>query len=151
VSKAQLEEHFCFMYADLCRKIIDSMQEPMPAGYEAELAAEALATGSSSAIDGGAADDDAVAAAPPSSSATGGETAVVVTRGSIFRQLLLNRCRDEFEFDRVAALAEIRAIPDTEIDEAKRTEKEIGLSDCSSFSVVSYRLIVYLWCRVFQF
>lgn len=75
VTKAQLEEPFCFMYADLCKKITDQWTAP--------------------------GDDDSAL-------------------GKTFRNILLNRCQEEFEQDREAA---VQAIMDMELAEDDREEK----------------------------
>ncbi len=80
VSKAQLEEHFCFMYADLCRKMTDVW--------------------------------------------SAGTTKDEESPGKTFRQKLLDRCRDEFDIDRVEALQKIRS---SDVPDDEKEEKEIIL------------------------
>mmetsp|Transcript_6649 Transcript_6649/g.10038 ORF Transcript_6649/g.10038 Transcript_6649/m.10038 type:complete len:950 (-) Transcript_6649:189-3038(-) len=82
VSKAQLEEPFCFMYADLCRKITDKWGPPK---------------------DGDTDKSDL---------------------GKVFRTRLLNRCQEEFQQDREAA---VKAVMDMDLDEADREEKLLVL------------------------
>jgi translation initiation factor 4G len=97
VLKAQMEEHFCFMYADLCRKITDKWAEKDENGLELE--SETI------------------------TNAEGDETKKV-SLGKVFRERLLERCRDEFSIDRVKCLEDIRSL-DVPID--VKEEKEIIL------------------------
>lgn len=86
VSKAQMEEHFCFMYADLCRKITDAWSS------EEDKAAESAGADSTE------------------------DSTIKESLGSKFRVMLLERCRLEFEIDRSKQLEEImqRDIPQDE-------------------------------------
>lgn len=91
VTKAQMEEHFCFMYADLCKTIIDSwstkpctfLMKDIDVVREGNIIPEAAATSNCKE------DQNR-------------------SMGSFFRNLLLERCQGEFEFDRVAALEKIK-------------------------------------------
>ena len=56
VSKAQMEEHFCFMYADLCRKLTDlwanvAMPAVEPVKTTSEVEAAGVTAGEESPID----------------------------------------------------------------------------------------------------
>lgn len=90
VLKAQMEEHFCFMYADLCRKLTDLWSRGPEEGGNSDAADDA---------DG-------------------------LSLGKVFRQKLLLRCQEEFNVDRVQALADIRA---SDISAEDKEEKEILL------------------------
>lgn len=85
VAKAQMEQHFSSMYADLCRKII--------ATWNDEIVTEG----------GASSTDDRNSPVPD---AAGGERK---TKGTVFREMLLAKCQSEFEdHDRVKALEDIK-------------------------------------------
>jgi translation initiation factor 4G len=92
VSKAQMEEHFCFMYADLCKKISDKWV--------------------SEDVEEGAA---ATAAATPAEGA-----AVTVDLGKIFKTRLLIRCQEEFQQDRDAAIQAVLELSIPEDDKEEK-------------------------------
>lgn len=102
VAKAQMEENFCFLYADLCRKVIDQWLDLEPTG-------NVFAN-----VAGGRPEEDA-----------DGTAAEQRPMGRVFKEFLLIRCQHEFEFDRVAALEVIRA--DVELADDERVEQEILL------------------------
>lgn len=93
VSKAQLEEPFCFMYADLCKKITDKWNSPDD-GEETEQTQEKNPDNNS--------------------------TPTTQELGKVFRARLLNRCQEEFQQDREAA---IQAIQSLSIPEEDKEEK----------------------------
>jgi translation initiation factor 4G len=94
VSKAQMEEHFCFMYADLCKKITEKwVSEELSEEQQAAAAATAAAvTGG-----GGHGDDTTGFNGLPD-------------LGKAFRVRLLSRCQEEFQQDREAAIQAIHAL-----------------------------------------
>lgn len=94
VAKAQMEEHFCSMCADLCRKICNVWE-------------------------------DLVLDSPPCESDGEGTDGKQMTKGKLFRELLLDYCRLEFETGRVKGLEEIRTM--VELTEEERLEKELLL------------------------
>ncbi len=98
IMKAQLEEHFCFMYADLCRKIVNE--------WDIRDAAGAASAASSEAADA----ESAPAARP---------LVIEGGLGKYFRAVLLAKCEEEFHLDRVAGVAELMAldIPQDEKEE----------------------------------
>ena len=110
VLKAQMEEHFCFMYADLCRKITDM--------WTSEDDKNAVTTGG---------DDDAGEAptTDPTSPPTTTITTEVKSIGYKFRILLLERCRIEFEVDRTQQLIDIQT--NSSYSNEEKLEKEILL------------------------
>ena len=118
VTKAQMEEHFCFMYADLCRKIcktwdtvpIDPAILASSSSNNAEVGAEEGA---------GAADKDK----DKDGEADGDDKQV--TMGKFFRNILLLRCQQEFEIDRVKQMEEIRTKEG--VTEEQRLELELLL------------------------
>lgn len=93
VSKAQMEEPFCFMYADLCKKITDKWLILSP-------------------DDGG--DDETEQTVPMDGSS--GEKDL----GKVFRSRLLTRCQEEFIQDRETATQSIQSL---EISEDDKQEK----------------------------
>lgn len=111
VSKAQVEEHFCFMYADLCRKITDEWTEAVPDDYM---------TGGTSEAGEESGEKQPEKSEKEEASETPNET-----RGNIFRVLLLERCQAEFDIDRVTALEKIAAMK--ELTEEDRVAKEMIL------------------------
>jgi translation initiation factor 4G len=115
VAKAQMEENFCFVYADLCRYVIDTWTTPEPE--------EANFTTASAKADqeGG---DGAEAPAEEGEGASKKERELL-PMGRIFKDRLISRCQTEFEFDHISALRDIRENPDLQPDE--RTEKEVLL------------------------
>ena len=112
VLKAQMEEHFCFMYADLCRKITDM--------WTSEADKNAVTTGG---------DDDAGEAATTTADPTSPLTTTITTEvksiGYKFRILLLERCRIEFEVDRTQQLIDIQT--NSSYSNEEKLEKEILL------------------------
>lgn len=93
VSKAQMEEHFCFMYADLCKKITEKwVSEEINEEQQQNETAQTENTTST----GGAPD-----------------------LGKSFRVRLLERCQEEFQQDREAAMQAVRdlQIPDEDKEE----------------------------------
>jgi translation initiation factor 4G len=90
VSKAQMEEHFCFMYADLCKKITEKW------------VSEDLT-------------EDTQQPSPEEAAATSG----LPDLGKAFRLRLLTRCQEEFQQDREAAIQAVLAleIPEDEKEE----------------------------------
>ena len=98
IMKAQLEEHFCFMYADLCRKIVNEWDLRDAAGGEAA---------------GGPVETQADGSPAPRPLVIEGGL------GKYFRGVLLVKCEEEFHLDRVAGVAELLAldIPQDEKDE----------------------------------
>lgn len=90
VSKAQMEEHFCFMYADLCKKISDK--------WVSEDVEEGAAAGPVAAT---------------------GESAVV-DLGKIFKTRLLVRCQEEFQQDREAAIQAVLELPISDEDKEEK-------------------------------
>lgn len=100
VLKAQMEEPFCYMYADLCRKITDEWTEPYVPVREVEIEMDKEALEEQQ-----------------------GE-AEAQTVGAEFRKKLLSRCQAEFEIDRFKELEAIRNSDDL-ID--VKEEKEIIL------------------------
>lgn len=119
VSKAQMEEHFCFMYADLCRKITDQWASvPMPVVEKTAEAAEGEGDDAVTKTSSGDADTEGVAT--PVETETPSKT-----RGELFREFLLERCQSEFEVDRIAALEEIAN--DQTLEDEGRLAKELIL------------------------
>ena len=116
VTKAQMEEHFCFMYADLCRKIYkdwdELILENQPDLSPATIAAADTEASKDAEKNNGDGDGD------------GGDNKQM-TKGKLFRELLLVRCQSEFENDRVKGLEDIRAMADLTAEE--RLEKEVLL------------------------
>lgn len=111
VTKAQMEENFCFIYADLCRKIIDTWVALEPEDNTFSTAAEEGEDGET-----------------PAAAAEGDESTPkkeLRTMGKIFKESLLQRCQNEFEFDHIAVLKEIRENVDFSPED--RNEKEILL------------------------
>jgi len=106
VSKAQMEENFCFIYADLCRKCIDTWTalEPEEGGFSAAPGTEAGADNAAETTE------------------TNKELRPM---GKIFKEVLLSCCQHEFEFDHISVLNEIRE--NAELNPDERTEKEILL------------------------
>lgn len=109
VTKAQLEENFCFIYADLCKKIIDCWMDLMPS-LESAVAVSEENNKEETAVEE---EKDGDAAATPA----------VQTMGAQFRLLLLARCQKEFETDMQKRLEAVRAIADLAADEL--AEKEL--------------------------
>lgn len=97
VSKAQMEEHFCFMYADLCKKITELWAE------------------------GGKIRNPEDSSQIPTEEEPN-------SLGKLFRQKLLQRCQEEFNVDRVQALADIRE--DEKLSPEDKEEKEMFLKKC---------------------
>jgi len=91
VSKAQMEEPFCFMYADLCKKITDKWTSP---------------------------DDGLEDEAEPTTSADA--TTSEKDLGKVFRGRLLNRCQEEFQQDREAATQAILSLEISEEDKEEK-------------------------------
>ena len=116
VTKAQMEEHFCFMYADLCRKICNVWEE-LILDTQSGLCTSDVKT--ESTVRERDADKD-----NGEGEGEGGE-GKQMTKGKLFRELLLDRCRMEFENDRVKGLEKIRAM--VELTEEERLEKELLL------------------------
>eukprot|EP01032_Pedospumella_encystans_P009355 gene9355-11016_t len=110
VTKAQMEENFCFIYADLCRKIIDTWATLEPDDNTFSTAAK---------------EDGEDGEAPTATEGEEAKAKELRTMGKIFKDSLLQRCQNEFEFDHIAALKVIRENADLQPDE--RTEKEILL------------------------
>ena len=110
VTKAQMEENFCFIYADLCRKIIDTWATLEPDDNTFSTAAK---------------EDGEDGEAPAATEGEEAKAKELRTMGKIFKDSLLQRCQNEFEFDHIAALKVIRENTDLQPDE--RTEKEILL------------------------
>jgi translation initiation factor 4G len=100
IMKAQLEEHFCFMYADLCRKIVNEWDIRDAAGTDAAAAVSS--------------EDAAADGAPPAR-----PLVIEGGLGKYFRAVLLVKCEEEFHLDRVAGVAELMAldIPQDEKEE----------------------------------
>jgi translation initiation factor 4G len=90
VSKAQMEEPFCFMYADLCKKITDKWTSPDDGAEE-----EAEQTTN----DGPSGEKDL---------------------GKVFRTRLLTRCQEEFQQDREAAIRAIQSLEIPEEDKEEK-------------------------------
>ena len=110
VLKAQMEEHFCFMYADLCKKMTDIWTyDDSPEGRKAAAAAAA----ESSSVK-----DAATGAGSPRESKED-------SLGKRFRACLLARCQEEFTVDRKEALVKIRATEGLSAED--KEEKEILL------------------------
>lgn len=133
VIKAQMEENFCFIYADLCRKIIDIWTALEPEGgtfsQTTEGGGEEGKTAETAAVAGADATAGA-AAAVEGEAATAAPAKELRPMGKVFRELLLQRCQNEFEFDQVGALNEIRA--NAELADDERLEKEILLKKRST-------------------
>ena len=96
VKKAQMQEPFAFMYANLCKKITNA--------WNAILI-------ESSTVD------------TSESAAAGDEEKESNSYGKQFRFKLLSRCQQEFQVDRAAAIADIRARTDLSAED--REEQEI--------------------------
>ena len=93
VSKAQMEEPFCFMYADLCKKITDKWNSQED-GEENEQATQ------------------------EKTSENGVPTSQEL--GKVFRTRLLQRCQEEFEQDREAATQAIQSLPISDEDKEEK-------------------------------
>ena len=117
VLKAQMEEHFCFMYADLCRKITDM--------WTSEADKNAVTTGGDD--DAGEAPTTADPTSPPTTATTTTATSTTEVKsiGYKFRILLLERCRIEFEVDRTQQLIDIQT--NSTYSNEEKLEKEILL------------------------
>jgi translation initiation factor 4G len=93
VSKAQMEEHFCFMYADLCKKISEKwVSEDV--------------------------DEGATGATTPAPNGEGGSSTVDL--GKAFKTRLLIRCQEEFNQDREAAIQAVLELPIAEDDKEEK-------------------------------
>eukprot|EP01038_Epipyxis_sp_PR26KG_P009277 gene9277-12499_t len=108
VIKAQMEEYLCFMYADLCKKMYEKWTDP----YEVPISTNPPLY------------DPALGASVDESESKTQQTSTL-TKGAVFKTLLLERCQAEFEFDRVEALEKIKALDN--ITEDERVEKELQL------------------------
>ena len=97
VKKAQMQEPFAFMYANLCKKITNT--------WNSILIESATNDSSESAAAGAAEEKESN------------------SYGKQFRFKLLSRCQQEFQVDRAAAIAAIRAR--TDLSEEDREEQEI--------------------------
>ena len=104
VLKAQMEEHFCFMYADLCVKLMSEWKEPVSLLKDDYDQSETTDT-----IEENTKKED---------------TDPSMTQGKFFRNNLLQRCSAEFEVDREKALEEIRM---KEMSEEDKLEQVILL------------------------
>lgn len=98
VKKAQLQQPFAFMYANLCQKITTQWNEIVVEEKEK-------------------------AAAGTNGEEKEKEAEEPNTYGKMFRAKLLSRCQDEFNIDRFAALEAIRTDPD--LSEEDKEEKEL--------------------------
>jgi hypothetical protein len=87
VDKAQLQQNFCFMYAELCKKIVDSFSS-VSTSASTSTSAAAVTNNESEAVNGESGRDF----------------------GSVFRARLLERCRADFSVKRSVKLEEIRAV-----------------------------------------
>lgn len=112
ITKAQMEENFCFMYADLCKKISETWVKPVASEAAAPPVEEAEEVAAREKEDKDREDEG-----------EGGGGAK--TMGARFREILLHRLQAEFKLDLVDKVREIRELPD--ISEEERTEKEILL------------------------
>ena len=140
VTKAQMEENFCFIYADLCRKIIDQWEdlEPEtgifmnPPPTATTTTADTTTAGTTTASTGDTTEEQQTETTPTTTPTP--TTTVVLTEeqknnlramGKVFKDALLSRCQTEFEFDHISVLQEIR--DNTEFSSEEKTEKEILL------------------------
>ena len=128
VLKAQMEEHFSFMYADLCRKMTDLWVSHDPNFEDADAAANANAAGENansvrSVSDAGT--PLSISREPSSTNIAGTNKEEKSTLGKRFRACLLTRCQDEFTVDRREALNLIRENKNLSAED--KEEKEILL------------------------
>ena len=107
VLKAQMEEHFCFMYADLCRKMIDLWSS------EEDIISDKAGVSVSTKDDGDDAEEGAAV-----------NNGKPMSLGAKFRFQLLDRCRIEFEIDRKKQLQDVLEM---DIPADVKLEKEIIL------------------------
>jgi len=124
VLKAQMEEHFCFMYADLCRKMTDMWVSQDQMNEEAEAAASGEAESNSSPISE-AGTPLGMSREASSTNIAGSSKEESSPLGKRFRACLLTRCQDEFSVDRTEALTMIRE--NEELNAEDKEEKEILL------------------------
>ena len=139
VTKAQMEENFCFIYADLCRKIIDQWEDlepetgifmnPPPVPTTTTTTTAVPTTTSTAGTGNSTEEQQTETTTTPTTTTT-----VVLTEeqknnlramGKVFKDALLSRCQTEFEFDHISVLQEIR--DNTEFTSEEKTEKEILL------------------------
>jgi translation initiation factor 4G len=97
VSKAQMEENFCFMYADLCVKLMNEWTDPISLLKDES---------NSNEENSEKADEEGM------------------SQGKFFRNLILHRCSHEFDIDREKALEEIQ---NRDISEEDKLEQAILL------------------------
>ena len=124
VLKAQMEEHFCFMYADLCRKMTDMWVSQDQMNEEAEAAASGGAESNSSPLSE-AGTPLGMSREASSTNIAGSSKEESSPLGKRFRACLLTRCQDEFSVDRTEALTMIRE--NEELNAEDKEEKEILL------------------------
>jgi hypothetical protein len=150
LSKAQMEESFCFMYADLCAKIITQWLTDIPVEAVGDVTSSSTTsstTTSTTEKDSRATESKDVDKEKDKDKDTeidmvkGKDQGEKDTEkceekekekvekeedkvmGRVFRTVLLSRCQAEFEFDHAKAIAEIRSNSLWEAGE--REEKEI--------------------------
>jgi len=123
LSKAQMEESFCFMYADLCSKIITSWLTDVPIEMPSDTANNTTSTIADANVEP---TEEKVTELPlqqDTDKEKSKEKEEVKVMGKVFRLVLLSRCQAEFEFDHAQAIADIRN--NNQLEAGEREEKEI--------------------------